>query len=56
MNEYQDQVTWFEVTVWDSHGKLVTISDHDTREEAESAPVPSWARNPRVVRRSGLPS
>jgi hypothetical protein len=51
MNEYQDQVT-----VRDSRGKLITISDHDTRVEAESAPVPSWARNARVVRRSGLPS
>lgn len=56
MNEYQDQAVWFELVVKDSHGKSITISDHDTRELAESAEVPAWAREPRVVRRHGLPS
>lgn len=56
MNEYQDQVTWFEVVVTDGHGKRIVISDHDTREQAEAADVPLWARHPRVQRRSGLPA
>lgn len=52
MNEYQDQVTWWEVQERQGFRRWKTISDHDTREQAEQACLPGQS----IIRRHGLPA
>lgn len=47
---------WFELDVQDSHGKWITVSDHDTREQAETAELPAWARDSKIRKVRGYNS
>lgn len=53
MNEYQDQAVWFEVQYFgtgrNNRQTWFTISDHDTREQAEARKRTEEASHPGVA-------
>lgn len=56
MNEYQDQVVWWEVQRWHAGRQCwLTVSDHDTRKQAEHASY-ALGGKVRVKRTFGLPA
>lgn len=56
MNEYQDQVRWFEVIVPGDHGiGWRSIGDYDTRDQAERV-AHAVGNGAKVTKRHGLPS